>query len=39
MADFVEDTGTLPAASPSADLRATVSERSFSGVEVPCAFT
>ena len=39
MADLVEDTGTRPARSPSADLSATVSALSLSGVEVPCAFT
>jgi hypothetical protein len=40
MADLVELTG-IPAArsSPSAVLIALVSERSLSGVEVPCAFT
>ena len=39
IADLVELTGTDPARSPSAALIAPVSARSFSGVEVPWAFT
>jgi hypothetical protein len=39
IADFVEDTGIRIACSPSASLIACVSPRSFSGVEVPWAFT
>ena len=38
--DFVEETATVCAiSSPSAALIAAVSAASFSGVEVPCAFT
>ena len=37
--DFVELTGIPGAASPSALCSATVSARSFSSVEVPCALT
>ena len=39
IADFVEETGTFAACSPSAALIARVSERSLSGVEVPWALT
>ena len=39
IADFVLDTGTSAARSPSAAFSAAVSERSLSGVEVPWAFT
>ena len=39
IADLVELTGMSAARSPSAAFSATVSERSLSGVEVPCALT
>ena len=39
IADLVEETGMSLAASPRAALRASVSARSLSGVEVPCALT
>ena len=39
IADFVDETGTRCARSPSAALIASVSARSFSGVEVPWALT
>ena len=39
MTDFVLETGTRAACSPSAACSATVSERSLSGVDVPWALT
>jgi hypothetical protein len=39
IADFVDETGTRVACSPSAAFSALVSERSLSGVDVPCALT
>ena len=39
IADLVDEIGIRCASSPSATLSASVSLRSLSGVEVPCAFT